>query len=97
MSLGMTYSPTVPGGGAASYKLRPVFTYQIQRIRGPYCRRFKLLSTKMWNFAFFARRQITDACLFVFFLFFFVVVFPRGDRIDPVVLECREMAHSNEN
>ena len=27
MSLGMTYSPTVPGGGAASCKLRPVFTY----------------------------------------------------------------------
>ena len=27
MSLGMTYSPTVPWGGAASYKLRPVFTY----------------------------------------------------------------------
>ena len=27
MSLGMTYSPKVPGGGAASYKLRPVFTY----------------------------------------------------------------------
>ena len=27
MSLGMTFSPTVPGGGAASYKLRPVFTY----------------------------------------------------------------------
>ena len=27
MSLGMTYSPTVPGGGAASYKLRPVFIY----------------------------------------------------------------------
>ena len=27
MSLGMTYSPTLPGGGAASYKLRPVFTY----------------------------------------------------------------------
>ena len=23
----MTYSPTVPWGGAASYKLRPVFTY----------------------------------------------------------------------
>ena len=23
----MTYSPTVPGGGAASYKLWPVFTY----------------------------------------------------------------------
>ena len=23
----MTYSPTVLGGGAASYKLRPVFTY----------------------------------------------------------------------
>ena len=23
----MTYSPTVPGEGAASYKLRPVFTY----------------------------------------------------------------------
>ena len=27
MSLGMTYSPTVPRGGAASYKLRPVFIY----------------------------------------------------------------------
>ena len=27
MSLGMTYSPTVPGGGAASYKLWLVFTY----------------------------------------------------------------------
>ena len=27
MYLGMTYSPTVPGGGAASYKLQPVFTY----------------------------------------------------------------------
>ena len=27
MSLRMTYSPTVPGVGAASYKLRPVFTY----------------------------------------------------------------------
>ena len=24
---GMTHSPTVPGGGAASYKLCPVFTY----------------------------------------------------------------------
>ena len=23
----MTYSPTVPGGGTASYKLRQVFTY----------------------------------------------------------------------
>ena len=27
MYLGMNYSPTVPGGGAASYKLQPVFTY----------------------------------------------------------------------
>ena len=27
MYLGMTYSPTVPGGGVASYKLQPVFTY----------------------------------------------------------------------
>ena len=27
MYLGVTYSPTVPGGGAASYKLQPVFTY----------------------------------------------------------------------
>ena len=27
MSLGITYSPTIPGGGAASYKLWPVFTY----------------------------------------------------------------------
>ena len=27
MSLGMTYSPTIPGGGAASYKLSLVLTY----------------------------------------------------------------------
>ena len=27
MSLGTTYSPTVPVGGATSYKLRPVLTY----------------------------------------------------------------------
>ena len=27
MSLGINYSPTVPGGGAASYKLWPVFTH----------------------------------------------------------------------
>ena len=27
MSLGTTYSPTVPVGGAASYKLWPLFTY----------------------------------------------------------------------
>ena len=40
--------------------------HQIQRIREPYCRGFKLLSTKMWNFVFFGRRQITGACLFVF-------------------------------
>ena len=48
----------------------------------------------MWNLVFFVRRQITDACLFVC-LFVFVVFFPRGDRIDSVVLECRKMAHSN--
>ena len=29
---GMTHSPTVPGGGAASYKLCPVFTYSIYSI-----------------------------------------------------------------
>ena len=27
MFLGMTYSPRDPGGGVASYKLQPVFTY----------------------------------------------------------------------
>ena len=27
MTLGMNYSPRVPGRGAAIYKLRPVFTY----------------------------------------------------------------------
>ncbi|XP_065575980.1 uncharacterized protein LOC136037275 [Artemia franciscana] len=33
--------------------------HRIQRIREPYLRSFKLLSTKMWNFVFFARRSIT--------------------------------------
>ena len=46
----------------------------------------KLLSAKIWNFVFFARRKITDARLFVFF--------SRGNRIDPVVLKYRERAHS---
>ena len=46
----------------------------------------------MWNFVFFARSQITDACLFICFF----VCFFKDDRIDPVVLECREKAHSNE-
>ena len=59
------------------------------RIREPYCRSFKLLSTKMWDFVFYARRQIMGECLFVFF--------PRGHRIDQVVLECRKWAHSNGN
>ena len=43
--------------------------HQIQRIREPYCWSFKLLSTKMWNFVFFARRQISGACLFVCLFF----------------------------
>ena len=42
------------------------------------------------EFFIFARRQITDTCLF-FFLFFF----PRGDRINPLVLECCTRALSN--
>ena len=33
--------------------------------------------------------------VYLFFLFFFF--FPRGDRIDPVVLESCKRAHSNGN
>ena len=32
----------------------------------------------MWNFVFFTRRQITDACLFVFFFFVFFFSFSQG-------------------
>ena len=39
---------------------------RIQRIREPLGKNFKLLPTKMWNFMFFTRRQITGACLFFF-------------------------------
>ena len=46
--------------------------------------RFQAPIYKMLNFVFFARRQITDACLFVCLFFF---LFPSVDRIDPVVLE----------
>jgi len=46
------------------------------------------------DFVFFAKRKIMDTCLFVFLFFF---LFPRGDRIDPGVLECRKRANSNEN
>ena len=31
------------------------------------------------------------------YLFLFFVFFPRGDRIDPVVLECCKRAHSYGN
>ena len=44
--------------------------HRIQRIREHYCKNFKLLSTKKWNFVFFARRQITGSCLFVCLFFF---------------------------
>ena len=67
--------------------------HQIQRIREPYCTSFKLLSTKMWNFVFFARRQdIGSVFICLFFCFF-----SRGDRIDPVVVESYDRAHSNGN
>ena len=33
----------------------------------------------------------------VYFLFFFLFFFPRGDRIDPVLLESCERDHSNGN
>ena len=35
--------------------------------------------------------------VYLFFCFFFFFLFPRGDRIDPVVLECCKRAHSNGN
>jgi hypothetical protein len=49
--------------------------HQIQPIRKPYYRSFKLLSAKMWNFVFFPRRKITNACLFICL---FVLFFPQG-------------------
>ena len=33
----------------------------------------------MWNFVFFARRQITGACLFIYFFF----SFPQGSSYQP--------------
>ena len=47
--------------------------------------RFQASITKTWNFF---RRNVTDSCLFFS---------PRGHRIEPIVLEGREMAHSSEN
>ena len=35
--------------------------------------------------------------VYLFVCFFVVLFFPRGDRIDPVVLESYERAHSNGN
>ena len=51
---------------------------QIQRIKEPYCKDFKLLSAKMWNFLIFPRRNMRVAyiCFFVFvflLVYFFVV------------------------
>ena len=44
---------------------------------------------QIWNFLFFARRKGPDADLFVFL--------SRGDRINPVVLECPKRTHSNKS
>ena len=41
----------------------------------------------MWSYAFFARRKIMDAYLFVFFFL------PRDDLIDPLILEYQKKAH----
>ena len=35
--------------------------------------------------------------VYLFVCFFCCIFFPRGDRIDPFVLECCERAHSNGN
>ena len=35
--------------------------------------------------------------VYLFVCYLVVLFFPRGDRIDPVVLESRERAHSNGN
>ena len=35
--------------------------------------------------------------VYLFLFFFLFCFFPRGDLIDPVVLECCERAHSNGN
>ena len=53
----------------------------------------------MWNLFFLPEgRSRMRVCFFVFFFFFFFFFFfSRGDRIDPVVLECCESAHSNGN
>ena len=50
----------------------------------------------MWNFVFFCQKA-DHGCVFICLFVFFFVFFPRGDRIDPVVLECRERAHSKIN
>ena len=55
---------------------------QPQRFQVPICENVE--------FCIFARREITD-------LWFLFPPPPQGDRIDSVVLEYREMAHSNGN
>ena len=47
-----------------------------------------------WLLALLASSQVPYELLA---LVFFCCFFPRGDRIDPVVLECCERANSNGN
>ena len=49
---------------------------------------------KNMEFCIFCQKT-NHGCVFICLLFFFL--FPRGDRIDPVVLEFCERAHSNGN
>ena len=54
--------------------------HEIKYIREPYCRGFKVLSTKLWNFVFLAEERW---CSFVPFCF----IFTRDDYIEPMALE----------
>jgi len=54
--------------------------HQIQRIRKPICRRFKLLSAKKWNFVFLCQKKDHG---WVFICFFFSCFFFQGRLYHP--------------
>ena len=83
------------GKGETTTKSHRILT-KITPSHSPYQRTlqkiFQGLIYKNVEFRIFCQKT-NHGCVFICFVFFF----PRGHRIDQVILECRKRAHSNGN
>ena len=57
----------------------------------------QFVTTKMWNFVFLQEERSRLPVYLLFFCVFFLLVFPRDNRNNPMVLEYQKRAHKNGN